>query len=78
MKWQGRRGSNNIEDRRSAGSSMGRSVGGAGGIGGVGIIVVLVVGYFLGIDVTPLLRQGGPEMQQGGDTPITAEDEKAA
>ena len=78
MKWQGRRGSNNIEDRRSAGPSMGRSVGGAGGIGGVGIIVVLVVGYFLGIDVTPLLRQGGPEMQQGGDTPITAEDEKAA
>ena len=58
MKWRGRRGSRNIEDRR------GRSSAGAvGGIGGVGLIVVLVVGYFLGIDVTPLLQQTGAAPQ---------------
>lgn len=50
MEWKGRRGSRNIEDRRSAG------VGRAGGIGGIGLVAVLVIGYFLGIDVSPLLN----------------------
>lgn len=54
MEWRGRRGSGNIEDRRAA--TGGRR---AGGIGGVGLIAVLVIGYFLGIDVTPLLDGGG-------------------
>lgn len=58
MKWQGRRESRNIEDRR--GRSSTRT---AGGIGGVGLVAVLVVGYFLGIDVTPLLQdQGGGQV----------------
>ncbi|WP_108501667.1 neutral zinc metallopeptidase [Paracoccus indicus] len=48
MKWRGRRGSSNIEDRRG----MGR----AGGIGIAGTLVVLAVGYFFGIDVTPLVQ----------------------
>ncbi len=48
MQWQGRRGSQNIEDRRRM------STGRAGSIGGVGLIAVLLIGYFLGIDVTPL------------------------
>jgi uncharacterized protein len=67
MEWKGRRGSRNIEDRRSAG--MGR----AGGIGGIGLVVVLVIGYFLGIDVSSLLNDpnaGG----QSGSTEMTAED----
>ena len=51
MEWKGRRGSRNIEDRRSAG------VGRAGGIGGIGLVAVLVIGYFLGIDVSPLLNE---------------------
>jgi predicted metalloprotease len=54
MDWRGRRGSQNIEDRRSMSTS-----GRAGGIGGVGLIVVLLIGYFLGIDVTPLLEDPG-------------------
>ena len=71
MKWQGRRESRNIEDRR------GRSrVGTAGGIGGVGLVAVLVVGYFLGIDVTPLLQdQGGGQVMPS--TEMTAEDKAA-
>jgi uncharacterized protein len=52
MKWRGREGSSNIEDRRRM------SGGRAGSIGGVGLIAILLIGYFLGIDVTPLLQGG--------------------
>ncbi len=70
MKWQGRRGSRNIEDRR------GVSVAGGGGIGIVGLLIVLGIGYFFGIDVTPLLQdQGGP--QQTVSTELTDADRRA-
>ncbi|MCB1338379.1 MAG: neutral zinc metallopeptidase [Maritimibacter sp.] len=66
MKWQGRRGSRNIEDRRSRG-------GQAAGIGGVGLLLVLAIGYFTGVDVTPLLEgQGG--LVAGGGGEITEAD----
>ena len=55
MKWQGRRGSSNIEDRRRRPT---RRSSGGGKIGGVGLIAILVIGYFLGVDVTPLLNGG--------------------
>ena len=51
MRLRGVRGSRNIEDRRRSGG------GGRAGIGGVGLLVVLAIGYFAGIDVTPLLQQ---------------------
>lgn len=50
MEWRGRRGSSNIEDRRRTGGGRGA------GIGGAGVIVVLLLGWFLGVDVTPLLQ----------------------
>lgn len=75
MKWQGRRESDNIEDRRST-----RMSGGAGaGIGGIGLLAVLAIGYFLGIDVTPLLNggaQGGGEVIQS-DVQLTEADQQA-
>lgn len=74
MKWQGRRGSRNIEDRRRSGG--GRAA--AGGIGGVGLLAVLAIGYFLGVDVTPLLEQATAPQQQGGSVEITEADERAA
>lgn len=52
MRLRGRRSSRNIEDRRRGGGGAR-----AGGIGGVGLLVVLAIGYFAGIDVTPLLQQ---------------------
>ncbi len=71
MKWRGRRGSRNIEDRRRSGAAT------AGGLGGGGLIVVLLVGYFLGIDVTPLLDGAAPQ-GTGGAVELTAADEEAA
>jgi predicted metalloprotease len=72
MKWQGRRGSSNIQDRRRSGAS-GAAVG---GVGGVGVLAVVVIGYFLGVDLTPLLGAGGGV--QGGGGEVTAADEQAA
>ncbi|MBD9526929.1 MULTISPECIES: neutral zinc metallopeptidase [Paracoccus] len=58
MQWRGRRGSRNVEDRRGMG------VTGAGGIGIVGVLLVLAVGYFLGIDISPIMGS----MEQGSQT----------
>lgn len=58
MKWRGRRGSRNIEDRRGSGGfrTSGRSRGvRAGGIGGIGAVVVVVIGLFMGVDPATLL-----------------------
>lgn len=71
MKWQGRRGSDNIEDRRRSGSA-----GVASGLGIGGMLAVLAIGYFLGIDVTPLLNGGGQISAGTGE--ITAADEERA
>ncbi len=68
MKWQGRRGSRNIEDRRGMRA--------AGPIGGVGVLAVVVIGYFLGIDLTPLLEQGSAP-QNSGTTELTEADRQA-
>ncbi|MEL6643679.1 MAG: neutral zinc metallopeptidase [Pseudomonadota bacterium] len=73
MKWQGRRGSRNIEDRRRSGG--GRAA--AGGIGGIGLLAILAVGYFLGVDVTPFLQQGGAPFESPSSE-ITEADERAA
>ena len=70
MEWKGRRGSRNIEDRRSAG------IGRAGGIGGIGLVAVLVIGYFLGIDVSALLTDPNAGSQIGS-AEMTAEDVSA-
>lgn len=50
MRLRGVRESRNVEDRRRSGG------GGAARIGGVGLLLVLALGYFTGVDVTPLLQ----------------------
>ena len=72
MRWQGRRGSSNIQDRRRM---SGRA---AGGVGGLGLLIIVVVGWFLGIDLTPLLTQGGGQIVTGGQREVTEADERAA
>jgi len=74
MKWQGRRGSSNIEDRRRRPT---RRRGAAPKLGGMGLIIVLVAGYFLGIDVSPLLNnQAAGGIATNGSSEITAADER--
>jgi len=73
MKWQGRRGSRNIEDRRG----LGRSGGAVAGAGGIGVVLVVIFGLLTGQDVTPILD----EVLGGGGTQaaeITPADEAAA
>lgn len=75
MKWRGRRGSENIEDRRGRGG--GRAAR-AGGVGGVGLIVILLIGWFLGIDVSGFVSQtGGGGQVQTSSGEMSAEDRAA-
>lgn len=69
MRWKGRRGSRNIEDRR------GRRGGGAVQLGGAGVLAVLAIGWFLGVDVTPLLQGGGTPASPSGE--MTEADRRA-
>ncbi|AZY93991.1 MULTISPECIES: KPN_02809 family neutral zinc metallopeptidase [Paracoccus] len=68
MQWRGRRGSGNVEDRRG----MGRA--GVGGLGVAGTLVVLAVGYFFGIDVTPLVQ--GLDQGGGQSTELSQRDQE--
>ena len=82
MRWQGRRESDNVEDRRGqSGSPMGGGGGfrlpsGKGGI--VLLIIVLVAGYY-GVDLTGMLT-GEPVSQQQTTTQrsISPQDDEAA
>lgn len=70
MEWRGRRGSQNIEDRRM-------STGAAGGIGLVGLLIVLAVGYFFGIDISPLVGQTGlGSPREVANEPLTEADQQ--
>ena len=79
MKWQGRRGSRNIEDRRgrTRGVSRGKAVG---GVSGIGLIAIVVIGGLLGVDVSPLLNGvgvGSGGVSTSGAAPISAADKRA-
>ena len=70
MKWRGRRGSRNIEDRRGMS-------GARGGLSIFGVLIVLGVGYFFGIDVTPLLQATGVGTEEAQPQEITEADRRA-
>ena len=57
MKWRGRRGSGNVEDRRGMGG-RGLAVGGLGGIGGIILLLVLVLA---GGDPSSVLQEPGSQ-----------------
>ena len=75
MKWQGRRRSSNVEDRR--GSRVKRG-------GGIGIIVLGLIAMYFGVDpqlvmnVGNQLGVGGSQVQQVDYQPSAAEQERAA
>lgn len=72
MRLRGVRRSSNIEDRRRSG---GRG-GAVGGLGIGGVLLVLAIGYFTGVDVTPLLN--GTQSQSSAPRDLTAAEEQAA
>ena len=55
MRWQGRKESSNIEDRRGSG---GGNFGGGRGTGVLGIIILLVGAYY-GVDLSGLVGHTG-------------------
>ncbi|MEY4304276.1 MAG: hypothetical protein RIT52_451 [Pseudomonadota bacterium] len=71
MEWRGQKQSRNIEDRRGQ-----RRAGGGTAVGGVGLLAILAIGYFFGIDVTPLLTDPGAGAPQGR-AELTEEDRAA-
>ncbi|WP_163848600.1 neutral zinc metallopeptidase [Pseudooceanicola aestuarii] len=77
MRLRGVRRSSNIEDRRRNGR---RGGGGAlGGLGLGGVVVVLAIGYFTGVDVTPLLTGGAPSgSTASAPQDLTPEEARAA
>lgn len=69
MKWQGRRGSRNVEDRR--GMSTGTKVVG----GGIGTLVIVLLVYLLGGDPSAILQDSGSGQASG---PVEATEEENA
>ena len=65
MRWQGRRQSRNVEDRRGMGAGYGGGPVRLGGLGLGGIIVVLALGYFLTGDPLGLLTDMPVSVDQG-------------
>ena len=74
MKWQGRRRSTNIEDRRRGGGRVGKT----GGIGILGVLAIVIIGSILGIDTSQLLNDVGGGSATTQSAEITPEDERAA
>lgn len=71
MKWQGRRGSRNVEDRR--GMSTGTKVVG----GGIGTLVIVLLVYLLGGDPSAIIQDTGSG-QASGPVEATAEENAMA
>ncbi|WP_071884332.1 neutral zinc metallopeptidase [Cronobacter condimenti] len=79
MRWQGRRESDNVEDRRNSSSPM---MGGRGfrlptGKGGLVLLVIVVVASYYGVDLTGLISGGAPVSQQTSRSISPNEDEAA-
>lgn len=77
MKWQGRRQSRNIEDRRGMGGTGGMRLGG-GAVGGVGVLAIVLIGALFGVDLTPLLSGGeSAPAQTGTPRELSAAEQRA-
>lgn len=80
MRWQGRRESDNVEDRRNQSGS----VGGGGirlprGKAGIVLLVVVVGAGFFGYDLTPLITGDGSSLTQStSQQRVSANDDEAA
>lgn len=71
MKWQGRRQSDNVEDRRGAGGKL--AVG-----GGIGTIIVVVIMLLMGGDPSQVLQQVAGDAGTQQTAPANAQDDELA
>ncbi len=72
MKWQGRRGSSNVEDRRGM-STGGKVVG-----GGIGTLVIVLLVFLLGGDPSSIIEQGGAGTASPGPIEATEAENQMA
>lgn len=82
MRWQGRRESDNVEDRRSDGGG-GPSMGGPGfrlpsGKGGIILLIVVLVAGYYGVDLTGLMTGQPLQQQQHSQRSISPNEDEAA
>lgn len=85
MRWQGRRESDNVEDRRGDSTGLSGGFGGGGfrvprGKGGLILLVVVLVAGYYGVDLTPLLNGEAPmgQTQQHSQPANSAQDNQMA
>lgn len=71
MRWQGRRESGNVEDRRGMGG--GKIVG-----GGIGMLVIGLIVYLLGGDPTQVINSGSPQPSEPISEEQRATEEQAS
>ena len=77
MRWRGGRLSRNVIDRRGGGRRMGGGRAAVGGVGGLGAVAIVLIGWFLGVDLTPFLGGGTTSYTESGyGTELTAADEE--
>ena len=82
MRWQGRRESDNVEDRRDQSSGLGgggRQIRLPRGKGGIVLLIVVAIAGYYGYDLTALLTGGevAPTSQQQQRS-VSANDDEAA
>ncbi|HID4133896.1 TPA: KPN_02809 family neutral zinc metallopeptidase [Pluralibacter gergoviae] len=83
MRWQGRRESDNVEDRRNESGGMPPMSGGRGfrlpaGKGGIVLLIVVVVAGYYGVDLTGLLTGEPVAQQQSSQRSVSPHDDEAA
>lgn len=83
MRWQGRRESDNVEDKRNESGGMPPMSGGRGfrlpaGKGGIVLLIVVVVAGYYGVDLTGLLTGQPVSQQQVSQRSVSPNDDEAA
>jgi predicted metalloprotease len=70
VQWRGRRGSQNVEDRRGMGG-RGVAIGGLGGVGGIIVLLLIIV---MGGDPSAVLNPGNTSITNSGATTAAQDD----
>jgi predicted metalloprotease len=66
IKWQGRRTSRNIDDRRRSGGTSRKS-----GVTGIEAVIALIIGWYFGVDVSGFVDTGNTGITTSQSAEIT-------